>query len=55
MQVRVSIYRSSPVGFWICKIMLHSRVLLTLKAIADSSDSCIATSLDITVDSALGC
>ncbi len=31
--------------------MLRSRVmarLLTLKAIADSSDSCVATSLDIT-------
>ncbi len=33
---------------WIYKIMLRSRVLLTLKAIADSSDSCVATYLDIT-------
>ena len=34
---------------WICKIILRSRVMarLTLNAVADSSDSCVATYLEL--------
>ncbi len=43
---------SRDCNYRICIIMLRSRVmaivLLTLKASADSSDSCVATSLDVT-------
>ncbi len=51
VQVRVSIASSHILirGFAKqCFVLELWLVLLTLKAIADSSDSCVATSLDIT-------